>query len=142
AWNSVWAGKNADEALVDAIKRAATKPGSIWSKIIPTIVGHRSPEDYISAINLTLKTRKELKYTKQVAKFWKGVAKAIPDHQDTVTPSASNLSSVSEVLSQERQTAVDELLRKIRSGDMPRTQVVTSPRSGLKTSGLPTPCLR
>jgi hypothetical protein len=109
-------GQSADDALVEAIKEAATKPGSAWASIMPAIVGPRPPEQYVAAINLTLQLRKELKASRKVAKFWKSTAKGDTRHADLVTPSASDLSDVCEPLPRERQRAVDDLMLKLRKG--------------------------
>lgn len=110
------AGEDADEALVDAIKEAAAKPGSAWASIMPAITGSRTSDQYLSAINMTLKVRRELKEAKKVIKFWKRAAQEDDRHEYTITPSASNISSIHEMLSEKRQTAVDDLLAKLRTG--------------------------
>jgi hypothetical protein len=111
------AGEDADEALIDSIKEAAAKPESPWSRIIPAVTGPRSPEEYISSINATLKVRRELKDCRKVAKFWKRTAKATSAaNANIITPSVSAISSVQEVLSEERQTAVATLLAQRKSG--------------------------
>ena len=135
AWRAVKAGKPADDALVDSIKKAASRPGTSWSTIVPAITGPRTPEHYLSAINLTLKTRRELKKAIQVGRFWKKTAKMDSAHNNTVTPSSSNLSDLStQPLSEERQTAVDDLLAKLRSGQPPvRSMTKDSSSSLLKT---------
>jgi hypothetical protein len=103
-------GFSADEALVDAIKEAASKPGSAWATIMPAIVGARPPEQYIAAINLTIKLRKELKDSRKIASFWKKRAKENGLHADVITPSVSMLSDIHEPLSLERRNAVDHVL--------------------------------
>jgi hypothetical protein len=127
-------GENADEALVDSIKEAAARPGSPWARIIPAVTGPRTSDNYISAINATLNVRKELKECKKVAKFWKETAKEGPEHAGTVTPSISKISSVHEVLSEERQYAVDELLTKIKNQSRPSgamSSVILAPQSAI-----------
>jgi len=122
AWQNVKAGQPSDDALVDSIKKAASKTNTSWARIIPAITGPRTPEHYLSAINLTLKTRHELKKTSRIAKFWKTVAKKDPAHCNTVTPSSSALSDLSMrnvPETEERHTAVDDLLARLKSGDPP-----------------------
>ena len=110
-------GDDADDALIDSIKEAATKPESSWSKIIPAVTGPRTPDEYLSAINMTLKLRRELKDSRKIAKFWKRSAKEGPEeHVDTITPSVSNISSIHETLNEQRQNQVDDLLARLRSG--------------------------
>jgi hypothetical protein len=135
AWRAVKAGKSADEALVDSIKKAALRPGTSWSTIIPAITGPRTPEHYISAINLTLMTRRELRKVTQVGLFWKKTAKKDPTNKNTVTPSSSNLSDLSTTVSanEQRQTAVDDLLAKLRSDEPPTCSTTKDSSSMLKT---------
>ncbi|KAJ7043351.1 hypothetical protein C8F04DRAFT_901841, partial [Mycena alexandri] len=104
------AGIDPDAALVDAIKEAAAIPGSPWSTIIPSVTGPRTPDEYRSSLTLTLKTRKELRDAKKVAKFWKRVAHEDSQQSGIVTPSVSAISSIHEPLSAERQKAVEELI--------------------------------
>jgi hypothetical protein len=113
-------GLSADEALVDSIKEAASKPGSAWATIMPAIVGPRPPKQYIAAINLTVKLRKDLKVSRKIASFWKKRAKDNGLHADVITPSPSMLSDLHEPLSLERQKAVDHVWMK-RGIDSTRT---------------------
>src|SRR6202021_2293845 len=103
-----------------AIKEASAKPGSPWSKVIPAVTGPRTSDEYLSAIGMTLRLRREVKDTRKVVKFWKRAARETQEHAGTCTPSVSNISSIREQLSEERQTAVDDLLTKLRSGTHPR----------------------
>ncbi|KAF7338567.1 hypothetical protein MVEN_02082900 [Mycena venus] len=111
------AGVDPDQALVDAIKEAAAVPGSPWSTIIPSVTGPRTPDEYRSSLNLTLKTRKELRDAMKIAKFWKRIA-----HEEgrpaIVTPSVSTLSSIHEPLPAERQKAVEELMASRRRASL------------------------
>ena len=120
ACTALKAGEDADEALIDSIKEAAAKPGSPWSKVIPAVIGPRTSDEYLSAISMTLNLRRELKDANKVAKFWRRAAKETSEHAGTFTPSVSNISSIREQLSEERQTAVEDLLVKLRSGTYPR----------------------
>jgi hypothetical protein len=141
AWRAVKAGQPADDALVESIKKAASRPGTSWSTIIPAVTGPRSPEHYLSAINLTLKTRLDLKKAIQVGRFWKKTAKKDPAHTETVTPSASDLSDVSlpnEFKLKERGTEVDDLLANIRINGLPMRTKISDPDSGVpKNSHVP-----
>ncbi|KAJ6500346.1 hypothetical protein C8R45DRAFT_862764, partial [Mycena sanguinolenta] len=103
------AGIDPDQSLVDAIKEAAAVPGSPWSTIIPSVIGPRTPDEYKSALTLTLKTRKELRDAKKVAKFWKRIARE-EGRPGIITPSVSTISSIYEPLPADRQRAVQELL--------------------------------
>lgn len=67
---------------------------------------------YLSSLRMTLDTRKDLRESKKVAKFWKRVAQQENPASEVVTPSSSNLSSIYEPLSAERQSAVDLLIAK------------------------------
>ncbi|KAK7023815.1 hypothetical protein R3P38DRAFT_3396274 [Favolaschia claudopus] len=103
------AGVDTDEALVDAIKEAAAIPGNAWSTIISSVTGPRTQDEYKSSLNLTIKTRKELRDVRKIAKFWKNVAQD-EGRLDIVTPSVSTISSIHETLPPERQKAVEELM--------------------------------
>ncbi|KAF9024552.1 hypothetical protein BDZ89DRAFT_1017475 [Hymenopellis radicata] len=135
---AIIAGETHDEALVDAIRDAAAKPGTPWVTIIPAVIGPRTNEQYLSAINMTLQSRKENRELQGVKKFWKNVAKEDPANADLVTPSSSNLSAVQAVLSEKRQQAVDDLLAQLRNGSVPiRSQIVS--QSAVKSSDMPRP---
>lgn len=128
-------GENADDAFVDAIKEAAAKPGSEWARIFPAIIGPRTPEAYVSAINMTLKLRQELKESKRVASFWKLTAKEGGEHADTFTPSSiSGVLRINE-LPGERSHLVDDFVAKIHSTDWS-----TSRRDDL-AQVIPTSCM-
>ncbi|KAF9073667.1 hypothetical protein BDP27DRAFT_1141246, partial [Rhodocollybia butyracea] len=99
-------------AIVDAIREVAEIPHSPWSTLIPPVIGERSPDHYSSALSITLKTRSDLRCAKNLAQFWKFTAQDDGVHGDIITPSASNLSEVQEVLSLQRQKAVDDLWSK------------------------------
>ncbi|KAJ6606641.1 hypothetical protein DFH09DRAFT_1353705 [Mycena vulgaris] len=111
------AGIDPDMALVNAIKDAAAIPGSAWSTIIPSITGPRTPDEYRSSLNMTLKARKELRDTKKVAKFWKSIAKE-EGRVGIVTPSVSTISSIHEPLPADRQKAVEELISSRRRASL------------------------
>lgn len=135
---AIIAGDTHDEALVDAIRDAAAKPGTPWATIIPAVIGPRTNEQYLSAINMTLQSRKENRELQGVKKFWKNVAKEDPANADLVTPSSSNLSAVQAVLSEKRQHAVDDLLVQLRNGSVPiRSQIVS--QSAMQSSEMPRP---
>ncbi|KAF8813878.1 hypothetical protein BYT27DRAFT_7083409, partial [Phlegmacium glaucopus] len=94
AAKAVKEGADAEEALIEAVRLAATKKGSAWSRIIPAIVGPRSPEHYLSAINLALMLQKDLHECEKVSSFWKMIAMLDPVNADIITPSSSLLSEV------------------------------------------------
>ncbi|KAG7446592.1 uncharacterized protein BT62DRAFT_128466 [Guyanagaster necrorhizus] len=124
-YRAVLAGESHNEAVVEAIRDAASKPPSPWSSIIPAVIGPHTNDQYISALNMTLQCRRENRELQAVKKFWKGVAKEDEANADLVTPSAPTLSAVQVALSKERQYAVDNLLTKLRDGTIPvRNQVL------------------
>lgn len=87
------------------------------------VVGPRSPNDYMSALHLTLKSRRQLRDCKKSVKFWKHTAKQDPRNLDLVTPSVSNISSVHDILPPERQEAIHALIAKRRaSSNLPLAQ--------------------
>ncbi|KIK69138.1 hypothetical protein GYMLUDRAFT_53621 [Collybiopsis luxurians FD-317 M1] len=113
------------DAIVDAIGEAAEVSHSPWSTLIPAVIGERTQDQYMSALSITLKARSDLRQAKNLARFWKTTAKQEGDHADIITPSGSTLSDVQEVLSAERQKAVDALWSKLKSGELAiRSKVV------------------
>ncbi|KAF8197881.1 hypothetical protein BJ912DRAFT_820742, partial [Pholiota molesta] len=79
----------AEDALVTAIIECAKDKASPWARIIPAVIGPRSPQNYVSALNLTLRTRKDLRERERVCEFWKAKAKLDPENHDVVTPPSS-----------------------------------------------------
>ena len=108
------AGGNPADVIVLAIERANPKAGSKSPLASSTNIGPRSQEQYVAALNMTLNVRKELKSSKKVTKFWKRVAQEGGLHADVITPSPSDVSSICQNLSPERQKAVDMLIAKRR----------------------------
>ena len=120
AAEAVKEGADAEEALIDAVRVAATKKGSAWSRIIPAIVGPRSPEHYLSAINFALMLQKDLHEREKVASFWKTTAKLDPVNANTITPSSSLLSEVGGEDVQHsisEQAVLDEMIAFLTNGD-------------------------
>lgn len=135
--NAIMTGATHDEAVVEAIREAAAKPDSPWATIIPAVIGPRTNEQYLSALNMTIQCRRENKDLQNVKKFWKNVAKEDPANGNLVTPSSSNLSSIQVILPEKRQRAVDDLLAKLRNGTIPmRSQVIT--QSSMVAPSIPT----
>ena len=113
-------GADAEEALIDAVRMAATRKGSAWSRIIPAIVGPRSPEHYLSAINFALMLQKDLHEREKVASFWKTIALLDPVNANTITPSSSLLSEVGGEDVQHsitEQAVLDEMIAFLTNGD-------------------------
>lgn len=120
AAEAVKEGADAEEALIDAVRVAATKKGSAWSRIIPAIVGPRSPEHYLSAINFALMLQKDLHEREKVSSFWKTIAKLDPVNTNTITPSSSLLSEVGGEdveHSISEQAVLDEMIAFLTNGD-------------------------
>jgi hypothetical protein len=120
AAEAVKEGADAEEALIDAVRVAATKKGSAWSRIIPAIVGPRSPEHYLSAINFALMLQKDLHEREKVASFWKSIAKLDPVNANKITPSPSLLSEVGGQdveHSISEQAVLDEMIAFLTNGD-------------------------
>ncbi|KAF9264146.1 hypothetical protein L218DRAFT_252147 [Marasmius fiardii PR-910] len=121
------AGSSFASAIVAVMREEVeTSPNSPWSKLVPAIVGPRTSDQYASALSIVLKARKDLRHSQNASRFWKQQAKLEDANADVITPSSSILSDVQESLSEERQRAVNDLLRKLRSGEIPiRSRVVT-----------------
>ncbi|KAK7473144.1 hypothetical protein VKT23_001245 [Stygiomarasmius scandens] len=113
------AGDAFEDAIIDAIREAAAIPDSPWSRLIPPITGPRSSEQYESVLRTLLGARSQVRTDKQGYLFWKKIARLDEGHVDTITPSASQLSYIDESLPEERQTAADELLMRMRRGTVP-----------------------
>ncbi|KAF5321558.1 hypothetical protein D9619_001466 [Psilocybe cf. subviscida] len=91
---SVMNGEDFEEALVNAVQAACQNKSSAWSRIVPAITGPRSPENYMSVLNLTLRARKDLRQQTKKSDFWKTKARMFPENADLVTPSSSVLSDL------------------------------------------------
>ncbi|THU96786.1 hypothetical protein K435DRAFT_614393, partial [Dendrothele bispora CBS 962.96] len=98
-----------EETIVDMIQEAADDPRNTWSRIISGVIGPRTSKEYISAVSAIIRHRWESRGLRKARYFWKKAAKKNPNNVDLVTPSASDLSEFVEVLSPERQRAVEEL---------------------------------
>ena len=103
-----------EDILVYAIKQASNENNTLLARLQPIVSEERTPEHYQSALNLTLSIRKELKSQKKRSKFWKKVAQEDDRHANTVTPSPSDISSIRQDLSPERQSALDALIARRR----------------------------
>lgn len=127
---SVLSNAEAEDALVTAIIESAKDKASPWARIIPAVIGPRSPQNYVSALNLTLRTRKDLRERKRVCEFWKAMAKMDPENHDVVTPSSSAHSdacddwdaamncekpSTAEAKCQKSPTVVDDMLECLKN---------------------------
>ncbi|KAF5386067.1 hypothetical protein D9615_002262 [Tricholomella constricta] len=126
AWTTIAAGATADDALVDAIKKAAATPGTSWSRIIPNVVGPWTPDNYLAAIDMAVNVTKELKNANKFAKFWKTRVRQDSGLKELSTPSPSDLSdtSVMNDLLGHDELVVDDLLQQLQSGGFqPRIDV-------------------
>ena len=104
-----------DDILVDAIKNASNDDSTLLARLKPIVTDERTPEHYQSALNLTLSIRKQLKSQKKMSKFWKKLAQEDDRHASTITPSPSDISSIRQELSPERQNALDALIARRRA---------------------------
>ncbi|KAK1223905.1 hypothetical protein PQX77_013211 [Marasmius sp. AFHP31] len=120
-------GSTLENAIVNVIgQEIDANPSSPWSKLVPAIVGPRTPDQYAAALSVVLKARKELAHGKNISHYWKQQAKMDDTNVGVITPSSSVLSDVQESLTEERQRAANDLLQKLRSGEIPvRSRVVT-----------------
>lgn len=87
-------GQPGEDALVDAIQKTARLRDQSLSKGFFATDGPRTADHYLSALDLTINARKELKEKAKVAQFWKMVAKSDPSNANTVTPSTSKLDQI------------------------------------------------
>ncbi|KAI3619589.1 hypothetical protein WG66_002945 [Moniliophthora roreri] len=118
-----------EEVIVEAIRKASEDELSVWASIISAVVGPLAPENYVSAINMSLEARKELRSVRKIARFWKRSAQQQGSPTDVVTPSASTLSQVKEPLSLDRQKAMEQLQSQkkgVSNIDNTRTRMSTA----------------
>ncbi|KAG9316265.1 hypothetical protein JVU11DRAFT_2293 [Chiua virens] len=101
-----------DDILVNAIRDAANDNTTLLARLKPIITDERTPEHYQSALNLTLSVRKELKSQQKRSKFWKRLAQEDDLRANIITPSPSDISSIRQDLSPERQNALDALMAR------------------------------
>ncbi|KAG5643901.1 hypothetical protein DXG03_009472 [Asterophora parasitica] len=135
-------GHALDQALLNAVKRTTTTdaPGDVPSLIgVPSVLGLRSHDEYQSALQLTLKSRMQLRQSKKIAKFWKNTATEDGKNTHVVTPSPSAISSICEALPAERQKAVDDLIARRKSNPRHFYTPVRTPlhHEALVTSSMP-----
>ncbi|KAG2355453.1 hypothetical protein BDR07DRAFT_1613664 [Suillus spraguei] len=107
----------ADHILVDAIGDAVHDPETLLSSLKPAVIDHPVIGQYQSALHMTLSARRKVRAQKKVSKFWKRLAQEDDRYTDTVTPSTSNISSVRETLTPDRQHAVDSLIARRREAN-------------------------
>lgn len=101
-------GHDVDQALASAISHIATDTDS--PGVVSSTIGPRTQDEYMAALQLTLKSRMQLRESRKIAKFWRDIAKQDGQNEEIVTPSSSNISSIHETLGPERQKAVDALI--------------------------------
>ncbi|RXW25077.1 hypothetical protein EST38_g792 [Candolleomyces aberdarensis] len=88
-------GRPGEDALISAFQKSSLAKGPSRSKHpSPAADGLRTVGHYLSALDLTINARKELKEKAKVTQFWKMVAKSDPAHADLVTPSPSALDQI------------------------------------------------
>ncbi|KAG6861894.1 hypothetical protein C0995_010600 [Termitomyces sp. Mi166 len=106
-----------DQALSNIVEREANLGTSNPVGIVSPF-GYRSRDQYMSALQLTLKSRLQLKQYKKIAKFWKNTALQDARNVSLVTPSASTISSIIETLPLDRQKAVDDLITHMKASQL------------------------
>ncbi|KIK91358.1 hypothetical protein PAXRUDRAFT_635130 [Paxillus rubicundulus Ve08.2h10] len=106
---------SADDILVDAIRDASNDDNTLLARLKPITINGRTPEHYQSALNMTLGVRKQLKSQKKKSKFWKKLAQEDCHYANTITPSPSDISSIREDLTPERQGALNALMARRRA---------------------------
>ncbi|KAG5341977.1 hypothetical protein E4T56_gene11010 [Termitomyces sp. T112] len=108
-----------DQALASIVEREAHLDASSPVGLVFSSFGHRSREQYLSALQLTLKSRLQLRQYKKIAKFWKKTALQDSRNVSLVTPSVSTISSIIETLPLDRQKAVDDLINRRKTSELP-----------------------
>ncbi|KJA27854.1 hypothetical protein HYPSUDRAFT_62894 [Hypholoma sublateritium FD-334 SS-4] len=115
---SIMSNAEAEDALVASIMKAAKDKQSPWSQIVPAVVEPRSPEQCVSAINLTLRTRKDLREREKVCEFWKTTAELETSNTNLLTPSTLmdiNCSCNPDVPSKVKPTVLDDMLKDLKN---------------------------
>ncbi|PPQ93186.1 hypothetical protein CVT25_007943 [Psilocybe cyanescens] len=135
AAQSVLEGGDAEDALIESVKAASTRKGSAWSRIIPAVVGPRSPDHYLSAIDLALKARKELQERRRISGFWKLNALMHPANTIVITPSSSQISDICDEMAKEQNRPKEPALWD--QSDLPITQVVDTAKAAPVTTVAP-----
>ena len=136
AAHSVCNGRPADAALITAIKEAATKFGSPWAGIVPSIVGDHPDEIYHDAMQRCVKLEGDQRAATKKYLFWKMKAQMDPRHAKYVTPSSSSMSLVLDsCLPKEtlELNGVNNLLAELKTGKVPRRS--QPPASGPVVAG-------
>ena len=138
AYNDVSAGVDPEEALIAAIREALEQPDSPWTALLEPIIGARTPEEYKAQVRATLDARKDAKRWRKKAKWWK--SRAIESGMKAVlTPSPSDISSIVEELSEQRQHALGELRERRQGGKsgLPQTERSQASQQTRKNSFFP-----
>ncbi|KAG6889782.1 hypothetical protein C0992_004200 [Termitomyces sp. T32_za158] len=117
-----------DQALNNVVEREENLSASNPVGIVSFSFGHRSRDQYMSALQLTLKSRSQLRQCKKVAKFWKKTALQDERNVSLVTPSASTISSIIENLPPDRQKAVDDLITCRKASETSVLPALETPR--------------
>lgn len=110
-------GQSADKAIIEAIRSAANKQTSPWSRLLGPVDVAKS-DLYKSAIELAATARLRMDESSRLARFWKHMAKHNHQNVGVITPSSSALEVIGlELEKEERGTVLDDLLKKLRSGE-------------------------
>ncbi|KIY45269.1 hypothetical protein FISHEDRAFT_61275 [Fistulina hepatica ATCC 64428] len=118
-------------SIVEAVKKAATDPTTVWHKIVPKVVAATAsnsfpadhervcadPEEYAHTIDDILRLRRELRSARKMKAFWKRRAQHDGTNMDIVTPSNSHLAALAEV----EEPADSELVGQLGSPLQPAT---------------------
>lgn len=117
-------------------------PSSSWSPLMHTmpnspLVGVRTQEQYMAAVNMSVKARKEARDYRKMAKYWKNVSRALLARsgggEDVVSPSPSDISDtgIEEPLPTLRQQNVEALTQRRASPFSSKWKPVKSPSISL-----------
>ncbi|KAJ2919972.1 hypothetical protein MD484_g388, partial [Candolleomyces efflorescens] len=124
--------QSGEDALINAFQKSSLAKGTSRSKnLSPVADGLRTVDHYLSALDLTISARKELKEKAKVVQFWKMVAKTDPAHADIVTPSPSALDQIQTLSisasNAPRSSVVDDLVAQLRDLGLSETPPSSSP---------------
>lgn len=136
--------KPIDETTVlSAVAALVKNPSSSWSPLMHTtlsnspLIGNRTQEQYMAAVNMSVKARKEARDCLKMARYWKNVSRTLlarsGSGEEVVSPSPSDISDtgIEKPLSTLRQQNVEALTQRRASPCSLKWKPVKSPSSSL-----------
>lgn len=131
-----------ETTVLSTVAALVKNPSSSWSPLMHTmpnspLVGVRTQEQYMAAVNMSVKARKEARDYRKMAKYWKNVSRALLARsgggEEVISPSPSDISDtgIEEPLPILRQQNVEALTQRRASSCSPKWKAIKSPSSSL-----------